>query len=448
MSVDPTLHTPEASRKERREQRSAARPRIRIPVSTGDLSARVRDLWTSWKDLIAPWLAPVGAVLGVISPLGWFVLTGGVLAWIGAGLLGWVELAYAAAGLLVLFTLAALLTIGRTSLEVEARIEPQRVVAGESAVAEVRGRNVGKGPLLPVPLDLPTGDSVTRFALPLLGPGSEFEDLVRLPTSRRGVFVIGPARSVRGDPLGIARRELVWTEPVEFFVHPRTVFLDSLGSGLLKDLEGQSTNDISMSDLAFHTLREYAPGDDVRHIHWKSSAKRLASGSDTFLVRQFLDTRRSHIGLLVDCAETSWVDPEEFEMAVAAGASIARRALRDEMELSQASGPFIITRPSRHTALDVWSRARMGTEDVEHVAARLSRAATNISGLIIITGPLAEFSSLRQASALFSTDVRTIVIRVERGAPVALSRAGGMTGITIGSLSDLPRALAGRGTLG
>lgn len=317
-------------------------------MSTGDLSARVRDLWTSWKDLIAPWLAPVGAVLGVISPLGWFVLTGGVLAWIGAGLLGWVELAYAAAGLLVLFTLAALLTIGRTSLEVEARIEPQRVVAGESAVAEVRVRNVGKGPLLPVPLDLPTGDSVTRFALPLLGPGSDFEDLVRLPTSRRGVFVIGPARSVRGDPLGIARRELVWTEPVEFFVHPRTVFLDSLGSGLLKDLEGQSTNDISMSDLAFHTLREYAPGDDVRHIHWKSSAKRLASGSDTFLVRQFLDTRRSHIGLLVDCAETSSGSIQRrFEMAVAAGASIARRALRDEMELSQASGPFIITRPSR-----------------------------------------------------------------------------------------------------
>ena len=50
-----------------------------------------------------------------------------------------------------------------------------------------------------------------------------------------------------------------------------------------------------MSDLAFHALREYQPGDDRRYVHWRSSAKH-----GRLLVRQFLDTRRSHLAVVVD----------------------------------------------------------------------------------------------------------------------------------------------------
>ena len=39
------------------------------------------------------------------------------------------------------------------------------------------------------------------------------------------------------------------------------------------DLEGVPSDQLSMSDLAFHALREYVPGDDLRHVHWRSSAK-------------------------------------------------------------------------------------------------------------------------------------------------------------------------------
>ena len=103
------------------------------------------------------------------------------------------------------------------------------------------------------------------------------------------------ATTVHGDPLGLVRRTVAWTERTELFVHPLTVSLESLGAGLLRDLEGTVTPDLSMSDLAFHALREYQPGDDRRYIHWRSSAKH-----DRLLVRQFLDTRRSHLAVVVD----------------------------------------------------------------------------------------------------------------------------------------------------
>ena len=75
-----------------------------------------------------------------------------------------------------------------------------------------------------------------------------------------------------------------------------------------------------MSDLAFHALREYQPGDDRRYIHWRSAkAGRL-------LVRQFLDTRRSHVTVLID------TDPEQYrsgetdvETAISVGSSIRAR---------------------------------------------------------------------------------------------------------------------------
>ena len=73
-------------------------------------------------------------------------------------------------------------------------------------------------------------------------------------------IVVGPVRSVRGDPFGLARRSVRWTRPVELFVHPLLVSLAGASSGLLRDLEGQATRDLSDSDLSFHALRDYVAG--------------------------------------------------------------------------------------------------------------------------------------------------------------------------------------------
>ena len=110
--------------------------------------------------------------------------------------------------------------------------------------------------------------------------------------SARGVLH-DPHRAPRRDPRSgrpppgaatrsaIFSRDVAWTPVREMLVRPPMVPLDSLGAGLLRDLEGVSTDAVSQSDLAFHALREYVPGDDLRHVHWRSSAKAMASDGET-----------------------------------------------------------------------------------------------------------------------------------------------------------------------
>jgi uncharacterized protein (DUF58 family) len=119
--------------------------------------------------------------------------------------------------------------------------------------------------------------------------------------------------------------------------------------GVLRDLEGRTTNDTSLSDLAFQALREYVPGDDQRHIHWGATATRSSlSGSTSLMVRQFLDTRRTHAGIILDASRGAYADDGEFEVAVQVAASLAQRAVRDKVDLSQASGSLVLTYAKGH----------------------------------------------------------------------------------------------------
>ena len=119
---------------------------------------------------------------------------------------------------------------------------------------------------------------------------------------------VRPAAS-RATPSASPGREVVSGRRVDLYVHPRTTLLPSLTAGWIRDLEGRTTNDLSTSDVAFHTLREYSPGDDRRHIHWRTTAR-----LGTLMVRQFVDTRRSHLGLVLSTDDSDWADDDSFEL--------------------------------------------------------------------------------------------------------------------------------------
>ena len=49
-----------------------------------------------------------------------------------------------------------------------------------------------------------------------------------------------------------------------------TTVLRSTHTGFIRDLEGSASRTVVDADISFHAIREYAPGDSPRQIHWKS----------------------------------------------------------------------------------------------------------------------------------------------------------------------------------
>jgi uncharacterized protein (DUF58 family) len=387
-----------------------------------------------------PWVAPAYRRLrsgwAVVTPGGRALMALAVTAWLAAWRLGWAEMAVIAGGSLFLLVVAAAFLLGRTNLRVTLEAEPPRVTVGDAVAGSIDIVNRSKWPLLPLVLEVPVGHGGVAFDLPALAPGAAHPDIFVVPTEKRGVVEVGPATSVRGDPLGLFRRDITWTEAMEVFVHPKITNLDPLGAGLVRDLEGESSQNVSMSDLAFHALREYIPGDDLRHVHWRSSARH-----GTLLVRQFLDTRRSHLNVIVDCQATAYRDEADYETAISVAGSLLVRAILDDFDATFLSGPHAMTRGTGKAALDACSRAEPGEDSLVQVAARGNLLAPDTSVLFLVTGPHTDFVTLQRAAAQFPIEVGKIAVRVDQETGSSLRRAGDLPVLTLGSLAELPALL-------
>jgi len=377
------------------------------------------------------WLRPVTAT-------GWLVAALGAAGWLAAWWLGWKELAVLAGACVAALALAVPFTMGKFNLQTALRLEPKRVIVGDRAGGDVVVSNGTSVRSMPMQVELTVGNGVAQFRIPSLAPGASHDELFTVPTQRRAVLQVGPVSSVRGDPLGLLRRERHWEKIEELFVHPHTVRLDRLGSGFLRDLEGQATNDLSPSDIAFHTLREYVPGDDRRHIHWRSSAK-----LDKLMVRQFVDTRRSELAILISEQRADYLDDEEFEMAVSLAASFGLRALRDEQTVHLVGGERRLPAVSGQSLLDGCSRLDMkdrgaGLSAAVGVANRLAPTATIVA---FVTGSEASQADARQAASMLSTRGRLVMFRADSRGTLRRRVIGNLTTLDVPQLSDFERGL-------
>lgn len=377
-------------------------------------------------------------IVETISRLGWCVIAAGFVAWLTGVIFGWKELVLASATCLIVLLIAAGFVIGRASLRIQVDLDPKRVVAGDPAAGRVTFANRSGRRMTPLGVELPVGQGIASFRVPMLGPGDSLEELFIIPTERRGVIPVGPPTSVRGDPLGLLMRRVAGGEPKELIVHPKTVALPPFGTGLLRDLEGLTTKEVSASDLAFHSLRDYVPGDDRRFIHWRSSAKH-----GVLQVRQFLDTRRSALAAVVDARPEAYADEDEFEIALQVAGSLAVRAARDELQALVVAGNQAALATVPHLLLDALARAELERDgsDLAELAGRAAARAGDTTMAVLIGGSNSTSVDVHRAASRFAPEVKVAAVRIQPGSSVAIGSSGRTTIVTISHLTDLPVVL-------
>jgi len=426
-----------------------ARTRYATARSTTVLAVRGDRAWRRARTaVVTAWRG----VSETVTPAGWLLLTAAV-AGIALGVaFGWVEFAVAGIIAAALLVLSVPFLFSARSYDVDLTLGHDRVVAGAQVQGTLRVTNIGRGLALPGRIDVPVGDGLVDVYVPMLRHGHEHEQQVVVPAERRGVITVGPAHTVRGDPLGILKREATWDDTHTLYVHPVTTSLHSTSTGFIRDLEGQASRTIVDADISFHALREYVPGDSQRQIHWKSTAK-----TGTLMVRQYEESRRSRMIIALALGEGEYGTDDEFELAVSAAGSIGIRGIRDGRDVDVVVGG------------DVPEFARRTVRTIRELATVSTRTLLDeLSGVerTTLVGPLGDVTSLArethsdasiaflvcgstltprllQAAALaFPSDVAVVAVVCDPEAEPGFRRLGTLTVLTIGLLDDLRHLLA------
>ena len=252
---------------------------------------------------------------------GWAVLAGAVLVYAAGAWAGFPVLRALAGAALGAVLAALVVTARRPRVTVTREVYPDRVQRGRTAFARLRVHNPGTrghGGFI-------AGDRIDggfhAVSVRPLAPGAEAVYHYELPTTRRGRFSVGPLTLERVDPLGLGRSRLTTGDTATLWVHPRLYAVRALVAGHPRHHhEGRTSDDSLHGSLDLRDVREYVPGDEVRHLHWKAIAR-----TGRLMVRDYVDPNQPRFTTLLD-TRADLVPAEVLEEAVDLTASLMNAA--------------------------------------------------------------------------------------------------------------------------
>ncbi|TYB44655.1 DUF58 domain-containing protein [Actinomadura chibensis] len=274
--------------------------------------------------------------LGGLTTRGRSFVAAGATAIVCAFVLGERDLLRAGVLVLVL-PLLCTLAVSRTRyrLACARRLDPARLPVGRESRVDLRLENVSRLPsgLLMVEDRVPYAlGGRARFVLDRIEPHGRRELGYRIRSDVRGRYRVGPLTVRLADPFGMVELVRSFSLSDTLTVTPAIVALPAGrlsgawtggGDSIARAVSAAGEDDV--------TPREYRHGDDLRRVHWRSTARH-----GELMVRReeqhfqssgtlFLDTRRS----------AHWGDGPggSFEQAVSATASVGVHLVRTGMNL-------------------------------------------------------------------------------------------------------------------
>jgi uncharacterized protein (DUF58 family) len=318
----------------------------------------------------------------MLTRRGWSLVGATLGLFVGGRLLGLVQLAVLAfAAVLVL--VGGYVWVRRNAPVLGARrLLKERLQVGVEGRVDLVVWSHRKSPTLAVSDAFDRGRRAARFLLAPLDAEEEARAAYRFPTDRRGRFEIGPLRATITDPFGLVQRATRVLDTEDVIVYPRVydVMAPPEVGGLDLDRDHPQVRSRIEPTGEFLTLRDYAPGDDLRHVHWRSTARR-----GTLMVRQNEARRRAPVLVMLDVRPHAF-DAAAFERAVEACASVVAaldHAARP-VEVVLSTGRLIGVPGQRHLATVMDELAVVQQHGPEQLAVATTRRRT--SALVAIVG--------------------------------------------------------------
>jgi len=274
----------------------------------------------------------------VLTRSGWLVLGGAAATLVAGRLFGLVELYLLAVGMATLLAVGlGRVLLARLELQVGRQLSPSRVHAGQPARVELVVANHGRRPTPVLRMHDPvSGTQGASVLLSPIEPEVVVRSAYRLPTERRGLIGVGPLAVIVADPFNLVSVRVPAAGETELTVLPRVDdILPPALSGSDEPLAGVRTATLAASaGDDFAALREYVVGDDLRRVHWPSSARH-----GDLVIRQDEVHWQGRTTVVLD-TRTATHTAVTFEAAVSAAASIIAAAWkrRDLIRLVTTAG--------------------------------------------------------------------------------------------------------------
>ncbi|MFC3500054.1 DUF58 domain-containing protein [Micromonospora krabiensis] len=225
---------------------------------------------------------------------------------------------------------AAVVAAWRPRLAVTRHADPDRVGRGEPASMTLTVRNTARLRAANLLAEDRCADKAVPVPLLRLRPGTDTTVRYDVPTRRRGVVRVGPLRVTRRDPLGLVSASRSYGATVPVWVYPRVHPMAAVPTGAGRSLDGR-VDAVAHGSITFDSLREYVVGDELRRVHWRTSAR-----VGELMVRENVDTSLPRIVVLLDNRATAHPDRRNgvavsFESACEAAASVLTAAHRADL---------------------------------------------------------------------------------------------------------------------